>query len=162
MNTITLTFTLNTREIVQLTRDKQLYWIKRLYWPAGIVFVLVSGMGIFLGKWEGTLLFALPFVFLALIFEWLWPKLMERQLHKLPSWGLPVTFEFSESHFQQKSANSAATFQWTGITKAEELPDWVLLHLGPKMLYLSIPKRAFEAESQMAAFRALLKSKGLL
>lgn len=159
---IQLTFTLTTPEIIRLTRDKQLRWVRRLYWPAGIVFVLMMGMGILLGKWEGLLMFGLPMLLIIGIYEWRFPKLMERQLQKLPSWGKPVTFMFSEAHIHQKSANGEATLQWQGITKAEELPDWFLLHLGPKMMYLTIPKRAFDHQSEQEKFKNLLIQKRLI
>jgi YcxB-like protein len=159
---IQLTFTLSTPEIIRLTRSQQLNWTKRWYWIAGIVFVLSAVFAQYTDRWSSLLTIGLPLLLFVVVFEWQLPRQMERQLNKMPNWGKPVTMEFSELQILQKTANSEATVQWQSFTKATELPDWFLLHLGPKTLYWSIPKRAFDSPEQMEAFRMLLKTKQLM
>ncbi len=158
---IHLTFTLTAPELTTLTRRKQLRHLYRLYWIAGVLFILLVAFGALSGKWEGLLMFGLPMALIIGIFEWRWPKLMDRMFRKLPSWGKPVEYTFEDERITQKSAHSETVMQWETFRTAEELPDWFLLHIGP-MVYVPLPKRAFSGEEEMAQFRELLNKKGLL
>lgn len=158
---IQLTYTLETPEIIRLTRRKQLGWLRRLYWVAGVVFILLIVTGAIIGKWEGLVIFGLLMALSIGMYEWRWPKLMDKMLRKSSAWGKPITYTFEEARITQTSVLSETVMQWETFKKAEELPDWFLLHIGP-MTYVSLPKRAFASEAQMMAFRDLLKTKGLL
>lgn len=157
-----LTFTLQAPEVIALARYKHLRWIRWLYWPAGILVVLMVVVGYLTGKWGVPLIYSLLMVLIIGFYELYFPKLMERNFRKLPSWGKPVHFTFEEAHIFQKSAHSESTLQWESIQRAEELPDWFLLHLGPKMIFIGLPKRAFTDAAAQDQFRALLGRKGLL
>ncbi len=156
-----LNFTLTAPELTTLTRRKQLRWLYRLYWVAGVLSILLAAFGALSGKWEGLLMFGLPTVLIIGIFEWRWPKLMDRMFRKSPSWGKPVEYNFEDEVITQKSAHSETVMQWETFRTAEELPDWFLLHIGP-MVYVPLPKRAFAGDEEMAKFRELLIQKGLL
>lgn len=157
-----LSFTLQASEITDLIRNKQLRWIRWLYWPMGILAVLMAVVGNLTGKWVVPLVYGLSMISIVGFYEWYFPKLLERNFRKLPSWGKPVHFTFEEAHIFQKSAHAESTLQWESIQRAEELPDWFLLHLGPKMVFIGIPKRAFADAATQEQFRGLLGQKGLL
>lgn len=157
---IQVTYTLEAPELIHLTRHKQLGWLRRLYWVAGIMFILLAAFGAISGKWEGLLMFGLPTALIVAIFEWRWPKLMDRMLRKSPSWGKPLVYTFEEARVTQKSAHSEAVMQWEAFRKVEELPDWFLLYIGP-IVYVPLPKRAFQ-EGEMERFRNLLAQKMLV
>lgn len=157
-----LSFTLQASEIIGLTRNKHLRWMRWLYWPMGILAVLVAAVGYRIEQWEVPLVYGISMVLIVGFYEWYFPKMLERNFRKLPSWGKPVHFTFEDTHIFQKTAYSESTLQWESIRRAEELPDWFLLHLGPKMVFIGIPKRAFEDAATQDKFRSLLGQKGLL
>lgn len=133
-----------------------------MYWPAGILVVLMVVVAYLTGKWGVPLVYSLLMVLIIGFYELYFPKLLERNFRKLPSWGKPVHFTFEDTHIFQKTAYSESTLQWESIRRAEELQDWFLLHLGPKMVFIGIPKRAFEDAATQDKFRSLLGHKGLL
>lgn len=82
-------------------------------------------------------------------------------MKKMPSWGKQVVYVLDDKGLTQETAVSKATVDWQAIIRAEELPDWFLLHIGSQLFFYAIPKRAFTDEQQLV-LKNLLKNKGLL
>ncbi|WP_247237984.1 YcxB family protein [Telluribacter sp. SYSU D00476] len=111
--------------------------------------------------WGGLLMFVVIISMMLIWLLWGYPRLVLHTMKKMPSWGKPVQYVFDDNGFTQQTAFSKATIQWHAIIRAEELPDWFLLHTASPLVFYAIPKRAFTVEQQQT-FKIIFKNKVLL
>jgi len=124
-----------------------------------VVAVLLFGFGLYCVTFVGLLWWTVIWFPLAMA-EWFnllslsrWRTKIEFQRNPKFREEYHLTFSRENIHFRTASLDS--TLQWTHYERVIESPDLFLLMYG-KGLYTLIPKRCFNSEEEVTAFRALL------
>ncbi len=156
-----LQFTLQSQELITLFRWKQFQTQRWRWLILSLLMILVAWLCFQIGGGNGLLMFGVIFSTMLIWLLWGYPKSVLRAMKKMPSWGKPIEYVFDENGLTQQTDVSKATVAWQVIIRAEEWPDWFLLHISSSMIFYAIPKRALNVEQQQI-LKMLLKSKGLL
>ena len=127
-----------------------------LFWLAAI---LVGSLLIaaFVGGVIGSIASALSIALMGAVAVFAW--IQRAQFKAAAAASGPSTLSLTDAGLSLESDATALTIKWSSLTTFDDRPDHFVLKYNQDRVFMVVPKRAFDSDTQAARFRDLVLSR---
>jgi hypothetical protein len=141
-------------------------WISNRIWIYAAIACVFLVANLTMSDIEGqykivALSWMLPLVLIVVLFLVIYSFSLSRAYKQTPLSKGELKYTFSEEDIEYDAPDSSGNLKWSALKKIKETKEFFYLYT-TNVTAIIIPKRAFNIESDLNAFRSLVVSKNLL